>query len=54
MKLGPVTKLDKKKHGNVKKIEDDFMLTNSDVTVVFPIYGLFGAIQKPDFECMIF
>ena len=44
MKLGPVTKLDKKN----KKIDDDVMLQNSYVIVTFPIYGEFGAIRKPD------
>ena len=26
------------------------MSTNCDVIVIFPIYGKFGAIQKPDSE----
>ena len=33
----------KKKHGNVKKI-DNAMSTICDVIVVFPIYDQFGAI----------
>ena len=41
MKLGPVTKLDKRN------------LENCDVIVAFPIYGQFEAIQKPDFGRMI-
>ena len=39
MKVGPVTKPEKKKHGNGKKIDDDFMSGNSDVVVIFSIYG---------------
>ena len=49
MKLGPVTKLDKvNKAMSKKKNDDDVMLTNCDVIVIFPIYGQFGAISKPD------
>ena len=47
MKLGPVTKLDKRNKMS-KKFDDDLMLENCDVIVVFPIYGQFGAIWKPD------
>ena len=49
MKLGPVTKLDKR-NSNVKKIDDDAMSVNCDVIVFFPIYGQFAAICKPDFS----
>ena len=38
MKLGPP----------VNKLDDDDMSTNSDVIVILPIYGQFGAIGKPD------
>ena len=44
MKLGPVTKLDKRKKTTSKKFDDDVMLENCDVIVIFPIYGQFGAI----------
>ena len=37
MKLGPITKLDKRKTTTSKKI--DVMLVNYDVIVIFPIYG---------------
>ena len=47
MKLGPVTKLYKK---NLKKMTMTFMSINYDVIVIFPIYGQFGAMQKPDSE----
>ena len=56
MKLGPVNKLDQRNtttSKNVKKIDDDVMLVNCDVIVIFPICGQFGAIRKPDSECMI-
>ena len=52
MKLEPVTKL-KNKIGNVKTIDDDFMLENSGVVVIFPIYGQFGTIWKLDFRHMV-
>ena len=29
------------------------MSTNCDVIAIFPIYGQFGAMQKPDSEWMI-
>ena len=48
MKLGPVTKLDKRNKTTSKKYEDDVMSANCDVIVIFPIYGQFGAIRKPD------
>ena len=48
MKLGPVTKLDKRNKTTSKKIGDDVMLANCEVIVIFPIYGQFGAIWKPD------
>ena len=42
MKLGPVTKLDK------RKFDNEIMSQNCDVIVIFPIYGQFGEIRKPD------
>ena len=48
MKPAPVTKLDKKKKIPLKKIDDNIMLENYDVIVIFPIYGQFGAIRKVD------
>ena len=44
MKLGPVTKLDKRN----KKFDDTIMSDNCDVIIIFPIFGQFGAIRKPD------
>ena len=48
MKLGPVTKLGKKNKTTSKKLNDNVMLENCDVIVIFLIFVLFGAIQKPD------
>ena len=48
MKLGSVTKSDKKNKATSKKFDDDVMLASCDVTVIFPIYGQFGVIRKPD------
>ena len=48
MKPGPVTKLDKKTKQRQKKPDDDIMSANCDAIVIFPIYGKFGAIRKPD------
>ena len=51
MKFGPVFKLDKRnKAVPKKKIENDVMLANCDVIVIFPIYDQFGAIRQPDSE----
>ena len=48
MKLGPVLKLDKRNKTMSKKFGDDVMSANCDVIGIFPIYGQFGAIQRPD------
>ena len=48
MKLGPVTKLDKRNKTTSKKFDKDVISANCDVIVIFPIYGQFGAIRKPD------
>ena len=50
MKLGPVTKLDKRNKTRTKKFDDDVMSTNCDVIVIFPIYGQFGAMRKQGSE----
>ena len=39
MKLGPVTKLDKRNKTTFKKTDDDAMSSNCDIRVVFPIYS---------------
>ena len=52
-KLGPVPKLDKKNKTKSKKSDDDVMSENCVVIVIFPIYGQFGAIQKPKSRCIV-
>ena len=39
MKLGPVTKLDKRNKTTSKNFEDEVISENCDVIVIFPIYG---------------
>ena len=51
MKLGPVTKLKKNKHGNAKKFDYDKMFINCDIAVILSIHGQVGAIQKLDSGC---
>ena len=59
MKIGPVTKLDKKnkttskKKKKKKENDDDFMSKNCDITAIFPIHGQFGAICKPRSRCLV-
>ena len=48
MKLGPVTKLDKRNMGTLKKFDDNVVSTNCDIIVFFPIYDQFKAILNPD------
>ena len=49
MKLGSVTKLDKRNRATLKIFGDDVMSENCEVIAIFPIYGQFGVIRKPDF-----
>ena len=53
MKLGAVTKVGKTNIIMSKNFDDDVMLTNFDVIVIFTIYGQFGAIRKPDSRCIV-
>ena len=43
-----VTKFEKKNKTTSKRFDDDVMSTSCGVIVIFPIYGQFGAIRKPD------
>ena len=54
MKLGPVTKLDKRNKITSKKIDNGAMSANFDVIVICPIYGQSGAIRKPDSGRIVF
>ena len=49
MKLGPVTKLDKRNKATFKKIDVDVVPENYGVIVFFRIFGQFGAIRRSDF-----
>ena len=53
LKLGPVTKIEKRNKTKSSKFDDNVMLTSCDVIVIFSIYGQFGAIWKPDFGRII-
>ena len=53
MKLGPVTKIDKRNKITSRKFDDGVMLINCDVINVFSTYDQFGAIQKPDSGCRV-
>ena len=53
MKLGPVTNLDKRNKTTSKIFDNSVMSANCDVIVIFPIYGYFGAIRKPDSEGIV-
>ena len=48
MKLGPVTKLDKRNKTMSKRIYVDVMSENYDAIVIFQIFGKWGAIRRPD------
>ena len=48
MKLGPVTKLDKRNKATSKKFDEDVMPANCDVIVIFLINDQFGVMGKPD------
>ena len=48
MKLGLVTKLDKRNQTTSKKFDDHVMSENCDVIAIFPIYGQLEAIWKLD------
>ena len=54
MKLGPITKRNKRNAATSKKFDNDIMSGNCDVIAIFPIYGQFEAIRKPDSGRMIF
>ena len=48
MKLGSVTKRDKRNKKTSKIFGDDVMSSNCDVIDILPIYGQFGATLKLD------
>ena len=48
MKLGPVTKLDKRSKTTSKNFDNNVMSGDCDIIVIFWIFGQFGAVQRPD------
>ena len=48
MKLGQVTKLDKRNKATSKKTDNNVMPVNCDAILFFPVYDQFGAIRKLD------
>ena len=54
LKLGPVSKLDKRNKTMSKKFDDDVMSANCNVILIFQIYGQFGAIQNLDSGRIVF
>ena len=48
MKLGPVSKLDKRNKTTSKNFDDYIMSGNCDVIVIFQIFGQFGAVRRQD------
>ena len=53
MKLGQVTKLDKRNTSTSKNVDNNVMLATCDLIVIFLTYNRFGAIGKPDWGCMV-
>ena len=49
MKLGPVTKLDKRNKTTSKKFDVNVASENCDVIIFFCTFGEFGAVRRPDF-----
>ena len=49
MKLGPVTKLDKRNKTISNKFDVDVTSENRNVSVIFLIFGQFRAVWRPDF-----
>ena len=54
IKLRPVTKLDKRNKIPSKQFDNDVMSENYDIIFIFPIYGRFGAIWKPNSVCIVY
>ena len=48
MKLGPVTKRDKRNKTTSKKFGEDVMSAICEVVVIFQAFGQFGAAQRPE------
>ena len=53
MKLGAVTKLDKRNAAMSKSFDDDVVSGNYNFIFSFPIYGQFSEIRKLDSQVMV-
>ena len=53
MKLGQVTKLDKRNRATSKMFDDDFMPINCDPFFISPVYGQFVKIWRQNSEHMV-
>ena len=53
IKLGPVTKLNKRNKTTLKKFDENVTPENCDAITIFSIYGQFGATRKPDSGCIV-
>ena len=49
MKLGEVTKLDKRNKTTSKKFDDDVMSKNCEVIAILRIFDQFGEVRRPEF-----
>ena len=54
MKLGPVTRLNKRNTVTSKEIDYNLISADCDVIVIFPIYDHFSAIGKLDSRRMVY
>ena len=54
MKLGQITKLDKKNKATSKNFDSDIMSANCDVILIFTIYDQFEAIRKLYSGCIVY
>ena len=52
MKIGPGTKINKKKHSIAKNFKSDVITAKCNIIVTFPIYGRFGTIRRVDLRLM--
>ena len=53
MKLGTLIKLDSRNNMTSRKIDDNVMRVNYDEVFIFPNYGQFEAICKPDSQRIV-
>ena len=53
MKLGPVTKLDKRNKATSKKIGEDVNSADFGIILISTIYGQFGTYRKSNSRCLV-